>query len=31
MATPHVLGMVALCIFSGPCTGPTPAQIVSNS
>jgi len=29
MATPHVSGMVALCIFSGPCAGLTPAQIIS--
>lgn len=29
MATPHVTGTVALCIFSGPCASLTPAQIVS--
>jgi subtilisin len=28
MATPHVVGTVALCIFSGGCAGLTPAQIV---
>jgi subtilisin len=27
-ATPHVVGTVALCIFSGPCAGLTPAQII---
>lgn len=27
-ATPHVAGTVALCIFSGPCAGLTPAQII---
>ncbi len=27
MATPHVTGTVALCIFSGGCAGLTPAQI----
>src|SRR5205823_14749692 len=27
-ATPAVAGTVALCIYSGPCTGLTPAQIV---
>jgi subtilisin len=28
MATPHVVGTVALCIFSGGCAGLTPPQIV---
>jgi subtilisin len=28
MATPHVVGTVALCIFSGGCAGLTPAQII---
>jgi hypothetical protein len=29
VATPHVAGTVALCIFSGPCASLSPAQIVS--
>jgi subtilisin family serine protease len=29
MATPHVTGLVALCVASGPCAGLTPAQIVT--
>jgi subtilisin len=28
MATPHAVGTVALCIFSGGCAGRTPAQII---
>jgi subtilisin family serine protease len=28
MATPHVVGTVALCIFSGGCAGLTPSQII---
>jgi subtilisin len=28
MATPHVVGTVALCIFSGGCSGLTPSQII---
>jgi len=28
MATPHVVGTVALCIFSGGCAGLTPPQII---
>ncbi len=28
MATPHVAGVAALCVASGPCAGLTPAQII---
>jgi subtilisin len=29
MASPHVAGTVALCIYHGPCAGLTPKQIVA--